>query len=133
MRQLASMTSLIAFLLHVLLGCCTHHAHAAQPVEGAQRSEVVCHHACHHSQPPDSQPHQDPNSPDERCDEADCVFASCAKLELAKDSLEAGAPFDTLSYASALLLLQANRPLSDSGATWKPPLRSHLLLRVLLI
>jgi hypothetical protein len=133
MRQLVSITSLTAFLLHVLLGCCAHHTHAERPGDGALPSVAVGHRACQHSHASHPAPKEAPHAPGERCQEGDCVFAACSKVELAKDSLLAATAFDVLRHAADLLPAPAARPRSDSHAAWKPPLRSHLLLGVLLI
>lgn len=78
--------TLVAFVGHVLLGCCAHHAHASEAasftVAGstnfvASHSHTSCgHRECSST---DSQPGESPDHPD---DHSDCGEAECSYVEL---------------------------------------------------
>src|SRR5690349_15287457 len=99
MRQLVSITSLTALLLHVLLGCCSHHAHAQEPASCTHAEVAVGHRCCQHSPAPAK---ETPHEPGERCHETHCVFASCAKVELPAHHLTSISLCEASCCASAL-------------------------------
>jgi hypothetical protein len=128
-----STAALAAFLLHVLLGCCVHHAHAEQGGgdASAHRASHLEEHCGHHHE--EGTDEQVPHAPGESCHHVDCVFDSVAKVELAKDTFTGLIPF---LAPSALPTITATsiRPVTLALQTDEgPPLRPHLLHCVLLI
>ena len=72
MHLVASAVTAFALLAHAILGCCSHHAHAAAAEH--QVKAACCHeHDCQESESTDGD-HQE-QAP---CDEADCSLASCS-------------------------------------------------------
>ena len=108
--------TLIATLLHAVLGCCSHHAHAGhthcasagEHHHAAAESEGHTHRCCHaHHEQPDSEPHGllqsgEGNQEDgerhapghDSCDEGTCQFVWPSKVSL--PSYDGPAPFATL-------------------------------------
>jgi hypothetical protein len=66
MRSLISSLTIFAVLMHALLGCHAHHAHAAEAAHPAEAALVTAH-CCSHSH--DQQPSE---SHEEPCDEEQC-------------------------------------------------------------
>jgi hypothetical protein len=102
MRLVASAVTAFALLAHAVLGCCSHHAHAADSSREESAAVEHCHeHDCHESEPSDSDgPERGP------CDEADCSLAS-GSARLTVES-----PFVGLATPVAEL---AQRPMGCAG------------------
>ena len=140
--------TIFVLVLHTALGCCWHHAHDC--IAGCSDATTAVEHAC----PCESHEH-DEHAPSEddhrgegkRCEgdhhrhEHDCEGDHCTFVRSGRSSEERGErSFDTTflalddsaqepSLISARSPQALDQPASNSG----PPLRSHLLLGILLI
>ncbi|WP_171185919.1 hypothetical protein [Alienimonas chondri] len=95
LRFLTPLVTLAAVLMHAVLGCCMHHAHAGDPCCGAEPTAAPCHAAHEHGDeahdhghshdgaghdPPDAAGHQhdDPSQGDPHqhkgCGESECSW-----------------------------------------------------------
>ena len=104
--QLATALTLLAMLVHSMLGCCWHHSHGARAdsggcaVDGDHRDEVkskspprVC---CGHRHAPSSAPASrdatDENSPSDNprgcCEEGSCVYTTSSEVKLPSDFVQ---------------------------------------------
>lgn len=136
MRASISLMTAAAFLLHMVLGCCIHHAHAAgdTPCRGECSKSPTHSHAEHDhaSQSPHEDAPWEAPRPGERCNEAKCVFVATAKSLLPE--LVDAAVFPAL--ANDLRALQHETPnvvFVDTGGAFALPLRLHLFNQVLLL
>jgi hypothetical protein len=130
--------SLIAALLalHTVLGCCWHHAHRSQTSEMAEAiassDGCGCDHAHRDGPTPHSggQPHQGRHG----CQGSACVFVASSKAERQTSAR----PFDvspavSLSVADHCVCCNAGQRPTYSPDALLPPVRLHLVCRVLLI
>ena len=128
MRTIVSAITGVAFLLHLWLGCCAHHAHAD---EGPAGHEALPAHGDHHDGEHDCPQHA-PAAPGNDCDEPDCVFVTTAPTAVSQDLL-AWPAWDAAVVADAgqhaPLLSQAR---SGFDLVFALPLRVHLLHQVFL-
>lgn len=138
MRNIVTLISAAAFLLHFALGCCAHHAHATEGVT-VQTDDCCCQHGCNHSGSGGNSPEREPQDTDDsdcpghRCTDSQCVFMAAGKTVVAKDTFTAVLPVcvaERLSQSSNL------RPAHGAIDLWGligPPVRTHLFNQVLLI
>src|SRR5262249_15015621 len=130
------------FLLHIWLGCCSHHAHASEPTSSCASTPHTCHsHGCHGSHQHGSHQHRgqqsshkgpSKNCPGKRCEGTQCEIASSAKVSLNK------------AWFSSAALLAVLPPASSPSPQWLyqsaigldlaplPAVRTHLLYQLLL-
>ena len=138
MRTVVTLVAAAAFLLHFALGCCAHHAHAAEGVK-VQTDDCCCHHGCNHSGSSDRSHEQEPQDSDDsdcpghRCTDSQCVFMATGKTVVAKDAFVTALP-DCVAVPVAL---SSNvRPVDSAIDLWSLialPVRIHLFNQVLLI
>lgn len=141
MRSIVSLTTVASLLLHLWLGCCAHHGHSVAAcactgdAEEANCVEGDCE--CESSENAGAAeiggtaPHEQP-VPTNGCTENECVFVSVLKVT---------APIDFDSAASQPVAILSDEGVSLSSSARgradelqpAPPLRRHLLQRVLLI
>ena len=142
LRKLTSIATAAAVLVHVLLGCCAHHAHVNQAL-GEEHRETAYHdghghrHAADHDHDRAGDPKQSPfpdHSPTPgKCEGSDCVFSVSGKVNLNKawffGSIALSAPAAAVELCSPLRLYSTDWIRDDIV----PRIRPHLLLQVLLI
>ena len=139
MRATVSVISAAALLMHMWLGCCAHHAHAAGESACAQHAGASHVHdalPCLETQHDDHQHATEPGKPQEpaeshdRCDGHACVFlkASQGTLDLDFSPAWIVEVVDADSPAKSL----AVRYVDDSGGGRHIPVRLHLWHQVLL-
>lgn len=138
MRPIVSFITAAAFLLHMWLGCCAHHAHADDEANCHQHTRQLAapadhSHAGHDHEAGESQgqPTESP-CPADGCDESHCVFLSVGKTDLAKTTTAALLPALASESIAAFFDVPPTK-LIDSGGLIGPPIRLHLLNQVLLI
>jgi hypothetical protein len=151
MRTIICLTTALAFVLHIGMGCCSHHAHAAETVTcqhhitAEHDSHNVApggHHHSHAGHDHETQDHEradesnespTPDScPAEQCQDGKCVFDTINKIELSQltnFSLPSFSVNESLDVASVCPTASG----FDSGGPLKLPLRLHLLHQVLQI
>jgi hypothetical protein len=135
MRPIVSFISAAAFLLHMWLGCCAHHAHACEGSACPPHSvEAVDHSHADHDHGVNSPCEQSPTDspcPAERCDGSQCVFVSVGKTELPQDSTIALLPVLSSTACAGLCTAHAVSVI-DTGGLIALPVRIHLFNQVLL-
>ena len=134
MRQLISLITTAAFLLHLGLGCGAHHAHAAGATACALPTLPADHGHCpgHDHSVPDSETPEHPGSHDD-CHETHCTFLVAGKTTVVPDTLVTALPpvaFDTVLAQTAS---SSANWLRDTGDHLRLPVRLHLFHQVLLI
>ncbi len=143
MRAIVTLITGAAFMLHFTLGCCAHHAHAAEGTFCSEHDQVaVQDHDCHGH---DGHDHESPGSgdqspgdsksdcPDKHCNDAQCVFMAAGKTVVAKAAFMAVLPLVLAQpdlFAASLPHVTA---AIDSGGLIALPVRMHLFNQVLLI
>jgi hypothetical protein len=135
MRSIVSIVTAVAVSLHIVLGCCAHHAHGRSDGSGAGHRHDASEHACSHHHD-----HDDANTPGEPQaplfpPHDDCHESHCDVVLIAAKSF-------TPELAVVLL-----PPAADEQATWlawqriatceprdpiEPNVRPHLLHQVFL-
>lgn len=137
MRSIISLITGAAFWLHVLLGCCAHHAHAADKIvcPNPASAESVGHghlHVHDHSTP-DSETPDHPGGSHDDCHESHCAFLVTGKTTIVLDTLVAtlsAVPFDTVVAQTASPSVNW---VCDTEDHLRLPVRLHLFNQVLLI
>jgi hypothetical protein len=132
MRALVSAISAIAFLLHMWLGCCAHHLHAAEAASCAHAAEAHETHACHEHGPaaPQDESPVAPSEQPERCTGGQCMVAGVGKVQVTQEL--AAAPLWVAECLSSPQLGAPAADVIDTGGPPEPPVRLHLLHQVLL-
>jgi hypothetical protein len=144
--------SICVLLVHVVLGCCWHHAHTCDMDCCAQPAPLAEACACgvHHERDLDSQvahKHGQENSPSEegrhsqphQCAGGHCTFLRSQRLaELQSELYSNPLLFDTdpsTSYDVTSAMAQSSQAfsLADRLSVEGPPIRRHLLLHILVI
>jgi hypothetical protein len=131
MRAIVSIITAAAFLLHFAAGCCAHHAHAADSLAVVKTAAKACKHCHHHESPAESSPGNS-DEPGQPCDEGECVFMTASKIVVARLACTSLLPLVANDAGDAHFPGLASAAI-DSGGTLEPPVRLHLLKRVLLI
>lgn len=138
MNTLVTLATSTAVLLHMLLGCCAHHAHAMDVTKCVHQPAVAsCHSAGHdHGEGSDGTAHDDsskaPGVPGERCDGPQCSFiASFLKVALPDASTQLVAFEVAPSPESLSLTLAICREARQIPVD--PPLRTRARLQIFLI
>lgn len=146
MRTIICLTTAFAFVLHIGMGCCSHHAHAAERITclhhvtaehdshdlatGGHRHSHADHDHETHDHADESKESPTPDScPAERCQDGKCVFDTINKIELSQltnFSLPSLSMSESLGMAPVCPLASG----FDSGGPLKLPLRLHLLHQV---
>jgi hypothetical protein len=140
MNAILALLTAASVLAHAALGCCIHHDHdpsAARLASEAARQPEKDHHSrcatcCRRSQSNGTDP--SPAAPGGNCGEQDCVAVAggppTVLLKAADTAFRAAALEDLAAIsASSADYVQFAAVQHDLG----PPVRPHLLLRVLLI
>jgi hypothetical protein len=136
MHRLTHILACVTVVLHIMGGCCWHHAHAACPGDCCESPQAVAcrscddqghgdHHAC---------PGEHPGKDDHGCDTAPCVFVvpeteSPVKIAPAQPLGVLPPDVDTARPAIHVAAHPAQAPQSRLGAG----LRLHLVNQVLLL
>jgi hypothetical protein len=131
LRVCITVVSLLAVLAHVTVGCCLHHAHAAESPPAAGACSAGHHHHGGTAQPDENGPLPWPSHDD--CHEAHCFVALASPTNVPDHvdfsfdlvNLPGGDEAAQSATTSAVgeILADASRP---------PPLRAHLRYCVLL-
>ncbi len=139
MRILTTLLAIFAFGLHLLLGCCWHHAHAADELPGHRHAAVGHHihlplccghghvHDCAHEHGQEHSQSEDVPAPHAPCSDPQCVYLLTLPVQIdsAQNSPLPLAVIDLQSPATdycASTLDLAEREKSP------PHLRRHLAL-----
>ena len=137
MRKLISLITAAAFLLHLGLGCCAHHAHAAEGSDCAGHALATAdcqhHEHDHDGQPVSANPGDSSDPPRDTCDDAQCVFLTAVKTTLAK---EVAVPwmFAVVSELTGKVIPVSLASLDSLAETPPPlPVRLHLFHQQLLL
>src|SRR5262245_16709833 len=91
MRSIISLITAFAVLLHLVLGCCGHHAHgqthANCPHEHSDAAPTGSCHAghCHDHQEAPAQPSEPALPPHEDCHESHCTFHIASAMSFVPD------------------------------------------------
>ncbi|MEX2176637.1 MAG: hypothetical protein WD872_19885 [Pirellulaceae bacterium] len=143
MRTFITLITAAAFMLHFALGCCAHHAHAAEgSVCSAHASAANPEHDCHDhhghgesdhdSQQPGEQPAGDSEFPDHPCSDVHCAFMAAGSTVIAKDTYLAVLPLFVAEPVSHVSISPPIAATLDSGGQIALPVRTHLFNQVLL-
>ncbi len=148
MRTIITLIAAAAFVLHLTLGCCAHHAHAVEGSVCSEHASTVHHnHGCkghggnshshgshdHDSQPPADGP-ADEECPGHHCNAGHCAFMAAGKTVIAKDTYLAVLPlFVAAPLTHVSISPRISATISNSGRLIAPPVRTHLFNQVLLI
>ena len=132
MRDVVYRLALASVVLHMLLGCCLHHAHGDCSVveRGNDTSESAC--PCHpHDHENDGTP-PEPRPGRHECEDSQCVFT---RIESRGSAEVAGALTCWVSpgNVAAISLTEPSGDRPDFFHIRGTPLRLHLLNRVLLL
>ena len=141
MRAIVTLITTAAFVLHFALGCCAHHAHAAEGMVCPDHAKVAAHDQnCHDhdgndhdSQEPCEQSSSDSECPAQHCGSPHCVFMAAGKTVVAKTAFTAVLPPFVAEPASFASLSPLAVAAIDTGGLIALPVRPHLFHRVLLI
>jgi hypothetical protein len=136
MRSLITLITAAAFLLHFALGCCAHHAHAAEGAVCPGHSLAANHdHDGHNhdSQEPREKSLSDSECPSQNCDDGHCVFMADGKTIEVNDVFAVVAPLFAAALPSLGQISLLATVAIDSGGLIALPVRTHLFNQVLLI
>lgn len=133
MKPAITLTTAAAFLLHMLLGCCLHHAHVAQETACEHANEAGHSHAGHDhaTKSPDDDSHAEAPDSEDHCTGTHCVFLSGGKAPLTKVTTLALLPAFTSEAVASLYAISIIKFIDTGGL--EPPVRLHLFNQVLLI
>lgn len=134
-RQIVSVVAAVLLAMHVVVGCCAHHAHAKpHAADGASQASDACHrgHRCAHDSADSSEPAKD-GPCDHSCGQGSCTFVVGSRIVLPELSQPAVAV-----AASDKLQLSPLAPANFGGdhlceRPILPHLRSHLSKCVLVV
>ena len=140
MRPIVSLITALAVNLHLVLGCCAHHAHGKEGVpcqrheHGQRPVRSGCNHAHHgshdHAAPPTNS--ADPILPTHNdCHESHCTFMLAAVKTFSPDLVVAFVDLPVGPTASELAPLRGVSP-RDRGDPFELAVRTHLLHQNLL-
>ena len=138
MRFIVTLITAAAFTLHFTLGCCAHHAHAAEGTVCSGHANVADHHHDGHDHetpgPCDQSPaDSDSECPSQHCNDGHCVFMAAGKTVVAKAAFTAVLPLCIAQPASVESISPLAAAAIDSGGRIALPVRTHLFNQVLLI
>jgi len=138
MRPTTTLIAAAAFTLHIMLGCCWHHAHGhdAEPghVHAAQTYDHVhehCHGGLSHfhgeqHQHGDESEESEPATP-EHCSDPQCVYVNASKTPLPLCNQVMLLPVVVSDTMLALHSPASSHVLDDLGK-YPPPVRRHAAL-----
>lgn len=139
MRQLLLFMMLAGITLHASFGCGVFHGHAHEIEQGVAYVEATHGHECHgeaghheHDAAPCGAPCESPTSPMEDCNGEPCVFAGAVRVSLT-DSFVAREISLPASYSPIAACVTLVHRFENAAIGRSPPIRSHLLLSVLLL
>ena len=143
MRTIVTLITAAAFMLHFTLGCCAHHALAAEGTVCSDHAQVAVHdHDCHGH---DGHDHESPGSgdqspcdsksecPGQHCNDGQCVFMAAGKTVVAKAAFITVLPLCVAEPTSFESISSVATAAIDSGGLIALPVRTHLFNQVLLI
>jgi hypothetical protein len=148
MRTIVSLITAAAFALHFTLGCCAHHAHAAEGTVCSGHANLADHHHDSHDhdgRDHDGRDHESPGPcdqspadsdsecPSQHCNDGHCVFMAAGKTVVAKDTFTAALPLCIAEPASVESISPLAAAAIDFGGRIALPVRTHLFNQVLLI
>ncbi len=135
MSGLLSHLASVALLLHMLLGCCWHHAHSCQHrlsmTPGGQRGDDCDEGATGAHGLPAGQDHHG----SDRCQGSPCVFTAVERFTPATQAqfLDIAVAVAPAAETGTTLVAMFASPASPDLAGPCPPLRLHLVNQVLLL
>lgn len=130
MRNLVLMLTLVGITLHASFGCWVFHEHAHEAESRVQTIETAHHHGEHDVEA--EMPCDEQTPPKDVCDEEPCVFANGVKVDVSTLLLTLITPFFEPSDPTCPRITIAPR-FECASFRLSSPLRSHLLLGVLLL
>ena len=132
MRSILTHIAIVSLLLHITLGCCSHHAHAESTIacNGHESMAEDGHQHDEEGEPCSSD--QRENCPEDHCDELQCSFISVAKTSPTETVI-----FDiwlglTGLWSEFLTVPTSHRAVEPEKYAPRP-VREHVLLQVFLI
>jgi hypothetical protein len=139
MRTLTTLLAIFAFGLHLLLGCCWHHAHGADELHGHQHDAVghhvhlpkCCSHSHSHGSENEHSQSEDAPAPHAPCSDPQCVYlvSSPLQVDAAQDVVLPLAPVDLQLQSAEFRTSIHNLAEHEKNP---PHLRRHLALSRLL-
>lgn len=140
MRPFVSLITAAAILLHLGLGCCSHHTHASGGNECVILTSLADTAADHghshgHDHPvPDSNAPECPGDSHNDCHESHCTFLVTGKTTIVLATLVVALTPSALDDVIAQAGSSSSTDwIRDTGDHLRLPVRLHLLLQVLLI
>ncbi|HYW79927.1 MAG TPA: hypothetical protein VE890_10150 [Thermoguttaceae bacterium] len=113
MCRLVANLTVVAMLMHSVLGCCWHHSHAGQPERSDSQAALLFHTCCHHDDHSCSNEtaQQDGQPTPGKCDGSRCLFVGATRT-IAVQQVSADA-----SVASLALIEDQGSPASSPLGT----------------
>jgi hypothetical protein len=134
MRAAFSSLVSLSLLIHAVLGCCWHHAHAGELLSSRASVADEPSDCCHHGAHPAEHPAPGPCNDSPHC-EGICSYLPAPKSLIDMPQLVAPSDFAAIlpaaTDATLSAMLAGDRVIDLDGI--KPPLRLHLLHQHLLI
>jgi hypothetical protein len=136
MRPFISVITALAVNLHLVLGCCAHHAHGHDGSECSGHDRGARKHACsHHHDEGDVSTPTEPAAPlfppHDDCHESHCAFMIAGAVAFTLELTVAPAAIEVEPSAGALVLLRGAAP-RDRGDPYELAVRPHLWHQVFL-
>lgn len=136
MRPIISLITAFAVLLHLVLGCCAHHAHGQSHANCTHEDPATSHtggcHAGHcHDQEAPVQPSEPVVPPYEDCHDSHCAFHVASALTFVPDVTVVYAVITDQSPAGQLVSLRRTST-RERGDPVEPAVRPHLAYQVFL-
>lgn len=133
MHALLSNLTALSLLIHALLGCCWHHGHSETCASSHAKASTCCSHK--HEKPQGGGKESEPTEhSDQKCEGETCVFA---RTETQSDiDIELAPAFESQFFQAKITTpCIFKEPPAElySPPVLLPPVRSHLLHRILLI
>lgn len=127
MRPIVSLITALAVNLHLVLGCCAHHAHGHAQVDGDVACLEVhsCSHGHHHATAP-ANPARPALPPHDDCHDSHCAFLIASALNFSPDLAVAFLGVPAHPTARELAPLRGVTP-RDRGDPFELAVRPHLL------
>jgi len=138
MRPAISLLTAAAVWVHLLLGCCSHHAHGAAEDHCISLDvELLAaeHHGHSHGhEHPTPEPRESPTPGQHHndCHESHCSFVLAAKTKVSPDTLVVALGVAAQNVSPQVATTSSNWR-RDTGDHLQLPVRLHLFNRVLLI
>jgi hypothetical protein len=139
MHQLLLFMMLAGITLHASFGCGLYHGHAHVVEHRGAEVEAAHEHDCHeesghhdHDAAPSGMPCGAPTSPNSECGVEPCVFAGAVKVNVTDSFVAKEIALPAICSPVALRVTLVHR-FENAAIGRSPPIRSHLLLGVLLL